>query len=292
MKASNPKSKQEAGCLYVVSTPIGNFDDITLRALRLLNSVDLIAAEDTRLTGQLLAHHKIESRLISFHEHNEERRIPKLIDSLKEGRTIALVSDAGTPMVSDPGFKLIKAAIDQKIKVRPIPGVTAAVCGLSVSGLPSDAFVFAGFLPRKKGKRDHLLKGLGDEGKTIILYESPQRIVTLLKDLKVLWGDRRCVLGREMTKPHEEFLYGTLKSVQDTLEKRKTVKGECTLLVAGRTEDVKLDTAAIESHLKSARKQTGGSLTACAKEVARKLGLPKSRVYDVALKMKAAADDH
>ena len=274
-----------SSCLFVVSTPIGNYEDITLRALRVLREVDLIAAEDTRQTGQLLAHHEIKNSLISFHEHNERQRIAMLIDKLKAGQSIAVVSDAGTPMVSDPGYHLIKTAISQNILVTPIPGVSAAICGLSVSGLPTDAFVFIGFLPRKKGKRDQQLKALANIDKTVIIYESPKRIVLLLQTLARFWGERHCVLGREMTKSYEEFIRGTLTEVGQELEKRAAVKGECTLLVAGRNEDLAVDSAAIEALLMATQDRIGGTLTSCAKDVARKLGVPKKRVYALALEL-------
>ena len=202
--------QEKTGKLYVVATPIGNKDDITLRALRVLGEVDFVAAEDTRHTGRFLAHHKIKSRLISYHEHNEAERTPDLIKKLMDGSSIAVVSNAGTPSVSDPGYRLVKTAIDSGIMVIPIPGVSATITALSAAGLPIDSFIFMGFPARKKGKRLKQLSGLANENKTIVFYESPRRILNLIEEIIIIMGDRYGVLSREMTKLHEEFLRGNL----------------------------------------------------------------------------------
>ncbi|MCK4988264.1 MAG: 16S rRNA (cytidine(1402)-2'-O)-methyltransferase, partial [Desulfobacterales bacterium] len=215
--SNNTKNK---GVLYVVATPIGNREDITLRALNILRDVDLIAAEDTRKTGNLLAHYQIKNRLISFHEHNEKKRTPEIIGKLLDGISIALVSNAGTPSISDPGYRLIEAAIANKITVSPIPGVSAATAAMSVSALPTDSFVFIGFLPRKKAKRQQFLNELAVEPRPVIFYESPKRILTLLEEIISCMGDRPAVLAREMTKLHEEFIRGSVSEILKTLKSR------------------------------------------------------------------------
>jgi len=221
------------GTLYVVATPIGNRDDITLRALNILREVDLIAAEDTRKTRRFLEMHAIKGSLISYHEHNEDERTPKLIAKLKKGLSIALVSNAGTPTVSDPGYRLITATLAGNLDVIPIPGVSAATAALSAAGLPTDSFVFLGFPAKKKTKRLQQLNDLASEPRTLIFYESPRRILTLLGEIKDVMGDRYAVFAREMTKLHEEFLRGRLSEIVIQLKQRTDIKGECTLLVAG-----------------------------------------------------------
>jgi 16S rRNA (cytidine1402-2'-O)-methyltransferase len=228
---SNTTKTEACGALYVVATPIGNREDITLRALDILREVDLIAAEDTRKSGNFLAHYQIKNRLISFHEHNEkkrtpEKRTPELIGKLLAGMTIALVSNAGTPLVSDPGYRLIEAAIAEKIMVTPIPGVSAATAAMSVSGLPTDSFVFIGFAPKKKGKRLKFLTQLSAEPRPLIFYESPRRILSLMEEIISCMGDRNAVLAREMTKVHEEFIRGTVSQILKTIRVRSAFKGE------------------------------------------------------------------
>ena len=285
-----PDVSPAGGTLYVVATPIGNREDITLRALRVLEEVDLVAAEDTRHTGRFLAHHRIRSRLVSLHEHNEIARITQLLAELEAGRSVAVVSNAGTPTVSDPGFRLVQAAIGSKIRVVPIPGASAAITALSVSGLPTDEFHFVGFTARKKGRRRQQLEQLADSSSTLIFYESPRRIGKLLDDLVICLGDRQAVLGREMTKQFEEFLRGRLTDLQQALAERSTVKGECTLLVTGREMGPVVAPADIEVALHLEQRASGGSLTACAKVVARRLGFPKNRVYAAALAMTTGQD--
>lgn len=222
----------ERGILYVVATPLGNLEDITLRALRILrDEVSLIAAEDTRHSRKLLSHYQISTPLISYFEANEPIRIPLLLEKLQQGVSIALISDAGTPGISDPGYRLVKAAREQHIAVIPIPGPTALIAALSVSGLPTDRFVFEGFLPTRGGKRKRRLEALREEERTIILYESPYRILSLLETLQS-WGDRRVVIAREMTKVFEEFLFGSIPEVLATLQQRK-IQGEFTVIVEG-----------------------------------------------------------
>jgi 16S rRNA (cytidine1402-2'-O)-methyltransferase len=261
-------------------------DDITLRALHILEKVDYIAAEDTRHTGRLLVRHKIKSPLISYHEHNERDRTPALIKKLKAGLSVAIVSNAGTPSVSDPGFRLIQEAIAKGIRVTPIPGANAAVTALSVSGLPTDAFTFIGFPPRKKNKRHCQLKKLAEESRTIVFYESPNRIKALIEELIVIVGDRHGVLSREMTKRNEEFIRGFLTEILHNLNQRSAIKGECTLLVMGRGEAETVSQETIRAEIKKSLETTKTSLTDLVKEIAKKYNLPKNRVYEEALKIK------
>jgi 16S rRNA (cytidine1402-2'-O)-methyltransferase len=232
------------GKLYIVATPIGNQEDITLRALRVLQNVDIIAAEDTRKTRRFLSHHNIKGRLISYHEHNEPNRTESLIGKLMAGASVALVSNAGTPTVSDPGYPLVKAAVENRIPVVPVPGASAAITALSAAGLPTDSFVFLGFLAKKKAKRLKQLYELATEKRTLIIYESPKRIVSLLDELSRYMKERYVVLSREMTKRHEEFLRGTPAAVRDRLSSRPKVKGEITLLVAGTPTGFPIEGAA------------------------------------------------
>jgi 16S rRNA (cytidine1402-2'-O)-methyltransferase len=271
----------------VVATPIGNREDITVRALNTLREVDLIAAEDTRKTGSFLSHHNIKNRLISYHEHNENKRTPQIISKLMDGSSIALVSNAGTPSVSDPGYRLIEAAIENNIKVIPIPGVSASTTAISVSGLPTDSFVFIGFPPKKKGKRLKFLTELGLEPRPLIFYESPKRLLTLLEDIISCMGDRPAVLAREMTKLHEEFIRGSVSEILMTTKKRSNVKGECTLLVAGREEKEEIDSEIVEGEIKAELEKQQSGLSAIAKTIAKKYGLPKNKIYDLALKVKS-----
>lgn len=283
---TDPKHRDNSGRLYVVATPIGNRDDITLRALNILEKVDLVASEDTRHTGRLLRYHKIKANLISYHEHNERERTPELIHRLKRGESVAIVSNAGTPSVSDPGYRLINEAIARSIKVIPIPGVSAAITALSVAGLPTDSFVFVGFPDRKKGKRLKQLEELANEARTIVFYESPKRILSLMEDLMMTMGDRYGVLSREMTKIHEEFIRGFLSEIIQTLKTRPVIKGECTLLVSGykKDEDVSMET--IRSEIKKGLEIKRSSLSDLAKEIAKKYSIPKNMVYEEALKIK------
>ena len=280
------KKTEKNGILYVVSTPIGNREDITLRALNILREVDLVAAEDTRKTGKLLAHYQIKNRLISFHEHNEKKRTPELIGKLLDGMVIAMVSNAGTPMVSDPGYRLIEAAIVNNITVTPVPGVTAATAAMSVSGLPTDSFVFIGFAPKKKAKRLKFLTELSAEHRPLIFYESPKRILSLMEEIISCMGDRNAMLAREMTKLHEEFLRGTVSQILKTIRARSAIKGECTLVVAGAEASEQIDAEIVKTEIKAALQNGQNSLSKIARTIAKKYGLPKNEVYDLALKLK------
>jgi len=227
------KGGQAKGILYVVSTPIGNLDDITLRALRTLRDVDLIAAEDTRRTRKLLSRFDIHTPLVSYFEHNEFKRMDKLLSHLKGKKNIALVSDAGTPGISDPGYRLIQEAIKRDMPVISIPGPSAAIAALSVAGLPTDSFTFIGFLPRKGGKRKKLLDKMADSSWTSILYESPHRLMETLGELLAACGDRQIVVTRELTKAFEEVIRGAISEVIDILKGRR-IKGEITIVLAGK----------------------------------------------------------
>jgi 16S rRNA (cytidine1402-2'-O)-methyltransferase len=234
-------NRTQNGTLYIVSTPIGNLEDITLRALRILKEADLIAAEDTRHTGLLLRHFGIQTPLTSYFEGNELKKKEFIISKLRQGHRVALVSDAGTPGISDPGFRLIQTAIENQIPTVPIPGPSAVIAALSVSGLPTDAFLFKGFLPHKSKKKRDLLKQLEEVKETLIFYESPHRLTETLNDLFDILGDREMVLTRELTKVYEEVLRGKVSEIQIQIGERK-LKGEITLVISGKTrrKDLKI----------------------------------------------------
>ena len=272
--------------LYVVATPIGNRGDITLRALATLASADLVAAEDTRDTARLLRGYGIEAKTISYHEHNEHTRAPQLLKRLREGARIALVSDAGTPTVSDPGFRLVQAAAAAGLSVVPIPGVSAVVSALSICALPTDSFLFLGFAPKKKGKRRQFIETLKPHPHTLVFYESPRRIIGLLKELETVLGPRPAMLAREMTKRHEEFLRGNLDQIQTQLETRPEVKGEITLLVGGGAKDAASDWDEIETALTEAIAEGQGSLSTITKAIAKAHHRPRGDVYALALKLR------
>ena len=286
---NDPKAGVKSGILYVVATPIGNMEDITLRAIRVLGEVDLVAAEDTRRTGKLLSFHGISKSLVSYHEHNEEIRSEELLQSLGSGKNIALASSAGTPVVSDPGFRLIRKCIEKKIEVCPIPGVSAALTALCASGLASDSFLFLGFLPRKRGKREKLLDDLAGQQRTMIFFESPKRVAGLVDDLVSTLGDRQAVLAREMTKIHEEFIRGRLLEIRAELDFRGDIKGECTLLVEGAGEIARLSEDSLRDELRKAMENGDEKLSSVVKRLAGRYGLSRKWVYDQALEIKRRA---
>lgn len=283
----NTNNKPGKGKLYVVATPIGNMEDITIRALKVLDQVDLIAAEDTRHTGKLLKYHNIKNRQISFHEHNEKDRTPLLIDRLESGSSIALVSNAGTPTISDPGYMLLQRAVLKGIKVIPIPGASAGVTALSISGLPTDSFVFIGFPAKKKAKRLRQLQELAHEKRTLIFYENPGRVLAFIEELVQAMGDRYSVLCREMTKLHEEFLRGRLSEIIEWLSHRSAVKGECTLLVKGSEDNKEISKDVIRAELIEALSKKGRKISEASRIIAQKYGLSKNEVYEEALRLKA-----
>lgn len=218
------------GCLYLVGTPIGNLEDITMRALRILREVDQIACEDTRHTQKLLSHYEIHKPLVSYHEHNEMTRAPELVLSMEQGAKIALVSDAGTPLISDPGHRLVSLCVRHKITIVPIPGPSALLASLSASGLPNEEFLFVGFLPARSGERRRALERLRIEDRTIILYEAPHRIAECVADAREVLGDRAGCIAREVTKLHEEFIRGKLSDLSNALNETPA-RGEITLLI-------------------------------------------------------------
>ncbi|MBI3895824.1 MAG: 16S rRNA (cytidine(1402)-2'-O)-methyltransferase [Acidobacteria bacterium] len=230
-------SQRGLGTLYLVGTPIGNLEDITLRALRILREADLIACEDTRQTQKLLNHFQIEQQATSYHEHNELTKAPELILLLEEGSQIALVSDAGMPGISDPGYRLVHLCLRHNISVVPVPGPSAVVAVLSASGLPTHAFQFFGFLPARKNQRCKFLERLKNFNGTTIVFESSRRVVDALEDALAVWGDRPTVVAREVTKLHEEFLRGRCSEVLENLRKRPQIPGELTLLFGGEHDE-------------------------------------------------------
>lgn len=279
--------EQSSGKLFVVATPIGNMEDITLRALRVLGDVHLIAAEDTRHTGKFLKHHKIVSRLVSCHEHNEAQRSEELIEKMKAGHDIALVSNAGTPAVSDPGYRLIQKSIAENIEIVPVPGVSSAIAALCVSGLPSDAFVFIGFVSKKEGKRRKLLKEIEKESRTLIFFESPHRLLNLVEDLLLIMGERRAVLAREITKLHEEFIRGNLSQLKSRIKLKGKIKGECTLLIEGNLSQREVVSEhEIQKAIMDVMDESGEKLSGAVKKIADQLSISKKKVYEQALKLK------
>lgn len=279
-------NKGSPGTLYVVATPIGHMEDITLRAVRTLKEADLVAAEDTRHTRKLLTRYKLSTPLVSYHDHNKEKRAPELVERLKAGASVALVTDAGTPSVSDPGCFLVRLALDAGIPVVPIPGASAFVAALSVSGLPTDSFVFIGFVPRKAGKRRDLLEDLKEEARTLVFYESPKRLLDLMRQIIKVMGDRRAVVGRELTKIHEEVLRGQLDEIVETLSKRHQLKGECTLIVDGCKTAGRFDRGLLVDEMRRLHMETGRPWSDLVKEIAEEYGIPRKVVYEESLKLK------
>jgi 16S rRNA (cytidine1402-2'-O)-methyltransferase len=268
--SENPASR--AGCLYLVGTPIGNLEDITLRALRILKEADQIACEDTRHTQKLLTHYDIHKPLVSYHEHNELTRTPELVLALEQGAKIALVSDAGMPLVSDPGHRLVTLCLLHKIPVVPIPGPSALLASLSASGLPNEEFLFVGFLPARSGERRRALERLRIEDRTLILYEAPHRVAESVADAREILGDRPACLAREVTKLHEEFLRGKLSEIAASLEERPA-RGEITLLIGADASEARshadstLSLAArVEELMHQARLDRKDALKLAAKE--------------------------
>ena len=268
------------GKLYVVGTPIGNLEDITFRAIRTLQAVDLIACEDTRHTQQLLNHYTIKTPTLSYHEHNEMTRAPELVIQLEQGSHIALVSDAGMPVISDPGHRLVSLAVRHNIPVIPVPGASAFVAALAAAGLPVDKFRFLGFLPSKKLARRQALEELKGVSKTLVFYEAPHRVLDMLEDIRQILGDPPVVVAREVTKIHEEFLRGSASEVLVQLRK-KPVKGEITVLVGPHAppEEKTSSEASIREELQQVMAQQGLDERAALKVVARRRGISRSAAY-------------
>jgi 16S rRNA (cytidine1402-2'-O)-methyltransferase len=266
-----------SGTLYVVATPIGNLEDVTLRAVRVLREVALIACEDTRRTARLLQAHQISTPTTSFFEHNERWKGERILRQLREGRDVALVSDAGTPGISDPGFRLVRDARAEGVPVVPVPGPSAAVAALSVSGLPTDRFLFVGFLPARTHARRQALQDLAGQRATLVVYEAPTRVVAALSDMIEVWGDRDAFLCREATKVHEEYVRGSLSALRERLAQRAEVKGEVVLVVEGAAEATVPEADA--ETVFAALAAEGLTRREAVKETARRLGLPAREVY-------------
>jgi 16S rRNA (cytidine1402-2'-O)-methyltransferase len=290
VEPSKPETTHNSGpALYLVATPIGNLEDLTLRALRVLKEVDVIACEDTRQTVKLLNHYAIQTRTTSYHEHNEMTRSAELVKEMQEGASVALVSDAGMPGISDPGYRLITLAIRHHVPVIPVPGASAFLAALVASGLPTDSFRFSGFLPAKRGERRAVLESIKNSPRTQVFYEAPHRIVETLTDIaEVLGESRHVVVAREVTKLHEEFLRGRAGEILQTLKSRDVVKGEITLLI-GKAEPASVEadhvgTAALgrptaRQRVQQIMAEEKIDEKAALKRVAKERGVSKSEVY-------------
>jgi 16S rRNA (cytidine1402-2'-O)-methyltransferase len=273
--------------LYLVSTPIGNLEDLTLRALRVLKEVDLIACEDTRHTRRLLDHFGINKPTISYHEYNEQTRAGEIVERLERGEKIALVTDAGTPGVSDPAYRVVKAAIERGVAVIPVPGATALIAGLIASGLPTDSFLFIGFLPHKKQARRAKLGELKSGRATVVLYEAPHRIRETLIDARNILGDREAALARELTKLHEEFIRGALSEISAHFDVHEP-RGEMTLVIAGSRDDnfSQIVEGSVSEQVERLLRDEGLSRNDAIKQAARSRGLTKREAYQLLLEEK------
>lgn len=271
------------GKLFVISTPIGNLEDITLRAVNVLKDCDVIACEDTRNTRKLLARYGIETPLTSYHEHNEVEKSPKLLERLKDGKNVGLVSDAGTPSVSDPGWRLVNLSIENNIEVVPVPGPSAVLSALVVSGLPTDSFLFLGFFPRTVGKKKELLKDVKPYPYTMVFYESAKRLSRTLSLMLEILGDRNICVAREMTKLYEEVIRGSVSEVISILSKKESVKGEVTIVLEGGVErGEEISTEEVQNLLLT-MKQCGTALSDAVRTVCESSGASRNSVYRIAL---------
>ncbi len=273
------------GILYIVPTPIGNLEDITLRALRILKEVDLIAAEDTRHTQHLLTHFGIDKPLTSYHDHNEREKAQALVERIKDGANLALVSDAGTPGIADPGFRLVSAAIRAGITIEPRPGASALATALSASGLPTDRFLFEGFLPAKKQVRKNKLQALRDCTATLVFYEAPHRLNDTLSDMQQILGERTIVIAREVSKVYEEFLRGTVSEVIHQLA-GQDVKGEVTVVVHGSTSEARITEEQLRSDIQRLIGE-GVGVKEISQLFGERYGLSKREVYRLTLAVKS-----
>jgi len=278
------KDNFSPGTLFIVSTPIGNLQDITLRALEILQKVNIIAAEDTRRTRKLTSLYKISTPLISYHEYNKRQRGEYLLSLLQQGKNIALVSDAGTPGISDPGSQLILEALNRKVPVVPIPGPSALITALIISGLPTRNFVFEGFLPRTGKKRREKLEKLREETRTIILFEAPQRLINTLKEIHQLWGDRKAAVARELTKKFEEVKRGRISELL-TYYQNNPPRGEICLIIEGKMEELSSPLLSLKEQILHLL-QEGFSIREAAKIVAQNRKVPRKEVYRLAIKLK------
>jgi 16S rRNA (cytidine1402-2'-O)-methyltransferase len=267
------------GTLYVVATPIGNLEDMTYRAVRVLREADLIACEDTRHTAKLLEHYGVSKPTVSYHEHNEMARAEELVSKLEQGLSIAQVSDAGMPGISDPGYRVIRLAIERGLRVVPVPGASALVAALSAGGLPTDSFQFLGFLPARSGERRTVIESLRDAQQTTAVYEAPHRIMDTMRDVvSILGGERPVALARELTKMHEEFIRGTAAEVLAGLERRE-IKGEITLLIGKGEAGAAQPGKDIASRLAEIMRERKLDENAALKVLAKEQGISKSEAY-------------
>jgi 16S rRNA (cytidine1402-2'-O)-methyltransferase len=271
------------GTLYIVATPLGNLEDITLRAIRVLREASVIACEDTRRTVKLLNRYEIRTPMFIFHDYNKLRAGGVLLRRLSEGESVALVSDAGTPAISDPGYELVREAIHEGIPLEVVPGPSALISALVVSGLPTDHFAFEGFLPNRKEKRKKALQALASETRTMIFYESPQRVAAFLAEAAEILGDRPACLVRELTKIHEEILRGTLAELAAEIGRRETVLGEVTVVVGGAQKTVEMS---IEEIVRAALEDASGSSRDLAREISERTGLSRKEVYGEILRQR------
>lgn len=285
---SRTKHLDAAGCLHLVATPIGNLEDITLRALRILKEADLIACEDTRQTQKLLNHYEIRKKMVSYHEHNEMTRAPELVIEMEQGAKVALVTDAGMPAISDPGHHLITLCLRHKIPVVPVPGATALVAALAASGMPTDEFLFLGFLPNRSTDRRKALKPLSGENRTLVFYEAPHRLREMLTDARQILGNRPAVVAREVTKLHEEFARGTLDELAAEFTRREP-RGEITVLIGApnvNTAAVPPPSLSLPQRVEEIMRAQGMDQKAALKQAAREMGIKKREAYQRMLREK------
>ncbi len=285
--ARTPQSAA-AGCLHLVATPIGNLEDITLRALRVLKEADVVACEDTRQTQKLLNHYEIRKRLVSYHEHNEMTRAAELLIEMEQGAKIALVTDAGMPAISDPGHHLVALCLRHKIPVVPVPGATALVAALAASGLPTEEFLFLGFLPNRPTDRRKALKPLAGEQRTIVFYEAPHRLREMLADALQVLGNRPAVIAREVTKLHEEFARGSLSELADEFTRREP-RGEITVLIGapvGNSLPQPAANVSLSDRVSEIMREQDTDQKAALKQAAREAGITKREAYQRVLREK------
>ena len=281
----NESANENQGTLYIVATPIGNLEDITLRALRVLKEVDLIAAEDTRHSKILMTTYDIRTPLISLHEHNEQERSFQIVSKIQSGMSVAYISDAGTPCISDPGYRLVNFAVENKVRVVPVPGPCAAIAALSACGFPTDQFSFYGFLPPKENKRRHFLESIKGQENLILFYESPSRIAATLQDVYAILGDRQIVVAREMTKVFEEIKRGRVSHLVSEWSTKKA-KGEFTVIVEGFFhEPDSLTGDEVQEKLEKLLAEGSMSVRDAVADVVRQTGLSRKKVYNIAIKI-------
>ena len=273
-----------SGSLYIVPTPIGNLEDLTFRAVRVLKEVDLIAAEDTRHTQVLLDHYGIRTPVTSYHEHNERSKAHALVEQLRGGTSIALLCDAGTPIVSDPGYRLVIESIRVGVQVIPLPGPSAVIAALSAAGLPTDRFGFEGFLPAKKSERRSTLESLKEDTRTLIFYEAPHRLKETLADMADIFGNREIAIAREISKVHEEFLRGAIREILDRLE-QQNVRGEITLVVQGATTRAPIPEEKVINEIRQLA-ENGVRVKEISELVGARHGISKREIYRLALQVK------